>query len=122
MFCPNCGIEDQGRNQFCRSCGTSLHEVRSALEQPDAITTSAVTAREEIGRAIAGKIAEFENIDDLRRAVFEILPAIETFLQSPEERRLHQQEKKLNQIREGVLTLVVGLALMLSSLFVGLVN
>ncbi|HJZ68417.1 MAG TPA: hypothetical protein VKF81_09875 [Blastocatellia bacterium] len=110
MFCPKCGIEDQSANQFCRSCGAALHAVRSALEQPDAITTSAVTAREEIGRAIAAKIAKFEDSDDLRRAVYEILPAIEGFLESPEERRAHQQEKRLNRIREGVITSTVGLA------------
>jgi hypothetical protein len=112
IFCPNCGIEDQSSNQFCRSCGTTLHAVRSALEQPDAITTSAVTAREEIGRAIAAKIAQFEDSDDLRRAVFEILPAVERFLESPEERRAFQQERRSNQIREGVITSAVGLAIM----------
>src|SRR2546425_10820646 len=111
IFCPNCGIEDQSSNQFCRSCGTALHAIRSALEQPDAITTSAVTAREEIGRAIAAKIAQFEASDDLRRAVFEILPAVERFLESPGERRAFQQERRSNQIREGVITSAVGLAI-----------
>jgi Domain of unknown function (DUF6249) len=113
MFCPNCGIEDQSANQFCRSCGTALHVVRSALEQPDAITSSAVTAREEIGRAIAAKIAQFEDSNDLRRGVYEILPAVERFLESPEERREHQREKRLNQIREGVITSAVGLAMII---------
>ena len=89
MFCPNCGLEDQSSNQFCRSCGTALHVVRYALEQPDAITTSAVTAREEIGRAISVKIAELENTDDLRQAVYEILPVVERFLESPEERHTY---------------------------------
>ena len=96
----------------------ALHAVRSAVEQPDAITISAVTAREEIGRAIAGKIAEFENTNELRQAVYEILPVVERFLESPEERRLYQQEKRLNQIREGVLTSVVGLAILLSFLLI----
>jgi hypothetical protein len=113
MFCPSCGIEDQSSNQFCRSCGMALNVVRSAVEQPDAVTSSAVTAREEIGRAIASKIGEFENTNELRQAVYEILPVIESFLESPEERRLHQQEKRLNQIREGALTSVVGLAILL---------
>jgi hypothetical protein len=96
----------------------SLQAVRSAVEQPDAITTSAVTAREEIGRAIAGKIAEFENTHELRQAVYEILPVIERFLESPEEKRLHRQERRLDQIREGVLTSVVGLAILLSFLLI----
>ena len=118
MICPNCGTQDQSGNQFCRSCGLALHAVRSAIEKPDAITTSAVTAREEIGRAIAGKIAEFQNLSDLRRAVYEILPVVEGFLESPEERRLKEQRQRLNQIREGVLTSVVGLAIMLSFLLI----
>jgi hypothetical protein len=122
MFCPNCGLEDQSSNQFCRSCGTALHVVRSALEQPDAITTSAVTAREEIGRAISVKIAELENTEDLRHAVYEILPVVERFLESPEERHKYQQEKRLNQIREGVLTSVVGLAIILSFLLISLIT
>lgn len=118
MFCPNCGLKDQSSNQFCRSCGTGLHAVRSALEQPDEITTSAVTAREEIGRAISVKIAELENTHDLRQVVYEVLPAVERFLESPEEKHSHQQEKRLNQIREGVLTSVVGLAIILCFLLI----
>lgn len=116
MFCPNCGIDDPNNNQFCRSCGTSLQAVRSVLEHPDAITTSAVTAREGIGRAIAEKIAEFEDANELRQSVHELLPAIQRFLESPEERRLYKQEQRLNQVREGMLTSVVGLAIVIPSL------
>jgi hypothetical protein len=118
MFCPYCGTEDSNKNQFCRNCGTSLHAVRLAVEHPDAITASAVTAREEIGRAIAGKISEFKEAHEMRIAAYEILPAIERFLESPEERRLHQQETRLNKIREGVLTSVVGIGVALSFLFI----
>jgi hypothetical protein len=118
MFCPNCGLEDPNQNQFCRSCGTSLNVVRTALEHPDAITTSAINAREGIGRAIAAKIAEFEDANELRQSVYEILPAIERLLESPEERRLSQREQRLNQVREGVLTSIVGLAIILSFLLI----
>ena len=114
MFCPNCGIEDASQNQFCRGCGTSLHAVRSMLDHPDEITSSAVSAREEIGRAIAAKIGEFEHSRDLRRAVYEILPAVESFLTSPEERLALRREQRVNQIREGVLTSVVGLSIILT--------
>jgi hypothetical protein len=113
MFCPKCGQEDPKSSQFCRACGTELQVVRTALERPDAITTSAITAREEIGLAIASKIKEFESSHDLRRAVYELLPAIERFLESPEEKRLHSQERRLQHIREGVLTSAVGLAVAL---------
>jgi hypothetical protein len=116
MFCPNCGIEDQTNNQFCRSCGTSLQSVRVVLEEPDAITRSAVNAREMIGRAIAEKISDFEDARDLRTAVYEVLPAIQGFLESPEERLLKKSEERLNKIREGVLTTVSGIAIMIPSL------
>jgi hypothetical protein len=118
MFCPGCGLEDQKANQFCRNCGTALHSVRFALEQPDAVTSSAVAAREEIGRAISTKIGELRDTQDLRNAVYEILPAVERFLESPEERLSYLQEKRLNQIREGVVTSVVGLAIILSFLLI----
>jgi len=58
MFCPECGIEERHSNQFCRACGSDLRRVRSAVESPDTITASAVSARDEIGRAIAAKIRE----------------------------------------------------------------
>jgi hypothetical protein len=114
MFCPSCGIEDSNQNQFCRGCGTSLQAVRSTLEHSEDITTSEVSAREEIGRAIAAKIAQFEHPNEFRRAVHEILPAIEDFLRSPEERLLLKREERLSQIRDGVLTSVVGLSIILT--------
>jgi len=116
MFCPNCGIEDQTNNQFCRNCGTSLQSVRVVLEEPNAITRSAVNAREMIGRAIAEKISDFEDARDLRKAVYEVLPAIQGFLESPEERLLKKREERLNKIREGVLTTASGIAIMIPSL------
>jgi hypothetical protein len=124
MFCPECGIEDQSRNPFCRGCGTSLNPVRASLERSDEITTSAVTAREEIGRAIAVKIAEIETAGGLREAVYEILPVVESFLESPEERSLNQYQrgKRLNQMHEGVLTAVVGLGIILCSLLISWVT
>src|SRR5215470_12663343 len=102
MFCPNCAAEDRNNSQFCRACGAELHIVRAALERPDAITTSATNAREEIGRAIAAKIKEFRKASDLKRVAEDVLPQVEKFLESPEERRLRH-------LREGVITAAVGL-------------
>jgi len=53
MFCPSCGSEEHQASQFCRACGTDLRVVRMGLERPDSITESAISAREEIGRAVA---------------------------------------------------------------------
>jgi len=102
MFCPSCGAEEKNRTQFCRVCGVELRLVRAALQQPDASSLTAITAKEEITRAIAAKIKELEDADDLAKVTEDILPKIEKFLESPEERRLRR-------MRAGVVTSAVGL-------------
>jgi len=78
-----------------------LRTVRTALARPDSITSSAANARDEIGRAVAAKIAELQNANDLARVVEEVLPEIEKFLESPEERRLRR-------MRAGVTLAAIG--------------
>ena len=102
MFCPNCGYEEHQTNQYCRGCGTDLRAVRVSLEKPDDITASAVSARDEIGRAIADKIRDLEKARDLKKVAEEVLPEIEKFLESPQERRLRG-------IRTGIVTSATGL-------------
>lgn len=101
MFCPNCGYEERQTNQFCRACGANLRIVRSALEKPDNITDAAVTAREEIGRAVAAKIRETESVRELKKVAEDVLPEIEKFLESPE-------EKRMRRIRTGTIIASVG--------------
>ena len=102
MFCPSCGIEERQSNQFCRACGTDLRRVRVAVESPDNITASAVSARDEIGRAVAFKIRETQTVYDLKKVAEDVLPEIEKFLESPEERRLRR-------IRVGTLISSIGI-------------
>ena len=102
MFCPNCGIDEKQPNQFCRACGTNLLPVREVVEGPDGVTASAITAREEIGRAVAAKIRETQNVYDLKKVAEDVLPEIEKFLESPE-------EKRVRRIRLGVLIALIGL-------------
>lgn len=101
MFCPGCGIEERQFNQFCRACGTDLRPVRFAIEAPDTITASAASARDEIGRAVAARIREAQ-ISELSEVAEEVLPEIEKFLESPE-------EKRLRRIRAGIVTSSIGL-------------
>src|SRR5713226_2100635 len=108
MFCPSCGSNEQ-TSQFCRACGTDLRAVRAGLERPDSITAIAVTAREEIGRAVAEKIREVEGSDDLKQVAEDVLPKIEKFLESPE-------EKRLRRMRAGVITAAVGFGVGLPAL------
>ena len=96
-------------SQYCRACGTDLRRVRVSLERPDSITASAVTAREEIGRAVAEQIREVEDSHDLKRVAEDVLPQIEKFLESPE-------EKRLRRMRAGVITAAVGLGAFIPAL------
>jgi hypothetical protein len=106
MFCPSCGTEERGRGRFCRGCGSELEAVRKSMDRPDAVTESAVTARDEVGRAIADKLREIDNAKDLRRVLEDTLPLVEKFLESPEERRLRL-------IRDGLATAFSGLGIAL---------
>ncbi|MCU1268332.1 MAG: hypothetical protein JWM21_4650 [Acidobacteria bacterium] len=106
MYCPGCGSEERQKSQYCRACGTDLGSVRVSLERPDSVTASAVTAREEIGRVFAEKIREVEDSRDLKRIAEDVLPQIEKFLESPE-------EKRLRRMRAGVITAASGLGVTL---------
>src|ERR1044072_1847990 len=102
MYCPSCGSEERQLSQFCRACGTDLRVVRNSLENPDAITQSAISAREHIGMAVADKIRQMSTAKDLERGAEDVLPQFEKFLESPEERRLRR-------IRAGVIAAAIGL-------------
>jgi hypothetical protein len=102
MFCPECGMEDRQANQFCRACGTDLRRVRVAVETPDSITASAASAREELGRAVAMKIREIQGAEELAAVTEDVLPEIEKFLESPE-------EKRLRRMRTGMILSSIGL-------------
>lgn len=115
MFCPSCGSEERQLSQFCRACGTDLRAVRAGLERPDVITNSAATAREEIGRAIAAQIRELKTGKDLEHVAEDVLPKIEEFLESPE-------EKRLRRMRKGVITTAIGLGAMLMFLLIAVVT
>ena len=103
MYCPSCGSEERQLSQFCRACGTDLRIVRTSLERPDEITASAITAREQISKAFADRIRELDSGKELEHVAEDVLPQMEKFLESPEERRLRR-------IRAGVITASVGLA------------
>lgn len=102
MFCPGCGIEERSANQFCRACGADLRRVRGAIESPDQITASAVSARDEIGRSIATRIGELKGASEWSTFAEEVLPEIEKFIESPE-------EKRLRRLRAGTLLASIGL-------------
>lgn len=101
MFCPNCGSEDRQVSQYCRACGTDMRVVRQGLDKPESVAASVISAREEIGRAIAARIREVGDAKDLK-ILEDVLPEVEKFFETPEERRLRR-------IRSGVVTAMCGL-------------
>jgi len=109
MFCPSCGSEERQATQFCRACGTDLRAVRVSMERPDSITASAVSAREEIGRAVADKIRQVEDTRDLKRVAEDVLPQIEKFLESYEEKRLRRVRAGVIVAASGFGTVILGL-------------
>jgi hypothetical protein len=113
MYCPSCGSEERQLSQFCRACGTDLRVVRNSLEHPDAITASAASAREHIGMAIADQIRQMKSAKELEKMAEDVLPPLEKFLESPE-------EKRLRRIRAGVITAAVGLGASLVCLLIAL--
>jgi hypothetical protein len=102
MYCPTCGSEERQATQYCRACGTDLGGVRRGLERPDTITASAVSAREEITRVMAEKIRQMEGSRELKQVAEDVLPQLEKFLESPE-------EKRLRRVRAGVVLAAIGL-------------
>jgi hypothetical protein len=88
-----------------------LRIVRNSLENPDAITQSAISAREHIGMAVADKIRQMSSAKDLEKVAEDILPPFEKFLESPE-------EKRLRRIRGGVITAAIGLGATIVTLLI----
>jgi hypothetical protein len=78
---------------------------------PDALTASAASAREEIGRAVAAKIRDTHSADELAKVSHRVLPEIEKFLESPE-------EKRLRRMRVGMILAGIGLGVTLALLVV----
>lgn len=101
MYCPTCGSEERQLSQYCRACGTDLRSVRLTLEKLDPVTASAVTARDRISQAVAEKIREAQSATELHKVAEDVLPEIEKFLESPEERRLRR-------VRTGVIISFIG--------------
>src|SRR5688572_1223149 len=102
MFCPNCGSEERQASQYCRACGVDMRAVRLSVERPDSITASAVSAREEIGRAVADRIRSGKDAVELKIVTDRVLPQVEKFLESAE-------EKRLRRVRVGTIIAATGL-------------
>jgi len=79
-----------------------MRAVRLSVERPDSITASAVSARDEIGRAVADRIRSVKDAAELKVVTDSVLPEVEKFLESPE-------EKRLRRVRAGTIISATGL-------------
>lgn len=95
MFCPKCGTNQSDDLKFCKTCGTNLQAVRLAAE-----------AREEGEKFDWGKtwVAEMFLSEGERRRRMQELERLSGI--TPE-------VKRYNEIKGGVITACVGLALMI---------
>ncbi len=92
-----------------------MRAVRITLERPDAVTESAISAREHIGRAIADKIRMTQSAGELQTVAEEVLPEIEKFLESPAERRLRR-------LRAGMIMSFIGVGAALAAIIASAVE
>lgn len=85
MFCPQCGTETHEQLKFCKQCGTNLRRVQGVL-----------------GKGGAG-FKTNEAVDGHRLALEEYQEERE------HKRKKSPEEKRLNEIKGGVITACVGL-------------
>ena len=111
MFCPNCGTKGDIETQFCRACGEDLRTVRTPSEQSE--DRSLLLAKERIGRAFANRIEAISSAKELGRVSEDVLPKIESFFETPE-------EKRLKRIRVGSVVSFVGLGVAIGFLIAAL--
>jgi hypothetical protein len=99
MFCPGCSLHVSDDLKFCRQCGANLHNVRDAMSsrpKGDKFDWS--------NTWWAGMLYSAEELERLRGI-------------TPEEQRLNQEKRRLNEIKGGVITSLAGVGVMISFYF-----
>src|ERR1044072_1580371 len=95
MLCPKCGTTQSDELKYCKSCGTNLNLVRLALADPEKLE------------------AKLEDKWDWSKTwVAEMMLSGEE-QQKRQREREHPEEKRYNEIKAGVITGSIGLALMI---------
>jgi hypothetical protein len=95
MFCPGCSLHVNDDLKFCRQCGANLHNVR------DAMTSRSISDRFDWSKTWwAGMMYSAEELERMRGV-------------TPEEQRLNEERRRLNEIKGGVITSSVGVGVMI---------
>jgi hypothetical protein len=97
MFCPGCGFHVNDDLKYCRQCGANIHSVRDALS-----SRSGGEKPDWSRKWWAGMLYSPEDLERLSG----ITPI-------PEEKRLREEKKRFTEIKGGVITSMVGVAVMI---------
>jgi len=99
MFCPGCSLQVNDDLKFCKQCGANLRGVREAM-------TSQSTAEKFTWSKTwwAGMLYSPEELERMRGV-------------TPEEQRLNEERRRLNEIKGGVITSLVGFGVMIAFYF-----
>jgi len=95
MFCPGCGFQVNDDLKFCRQCGANLHGVREAM------TSRSTREKFDWSKTWwAEMIYPKEELERMRGV-------------TPGEKLLREEKKRLDEIRGGVITSLVGIGVMI---------
>ena len=138
MFCPNCGVQSEGSQKFCKSCGTNMHLVSQAMSGKgdllefgqlsidfEAVKKSAV----DFGRNLKGAVSNSGTATRTRDT-----SPHDTTTTEKSRIKLHRKEKKEVQLpkpkewlsyswqhnlRQGLMTLFSGAGLGVALFYIG---
>jgi len=99
MFCPGCGLQVNDDLKYCRQCGANLRGARDAM-----MSSSAEEKFDWSKSWLAELIYDPEELER-RRGV------------TPKEKAIKEEKKRLNEIKGGVITTLVGVGVMISFYF-----
>jgi hypothetical protein len=95
MFCPGCGFQANDDLKFCRQCGANLHGVREAM------TSRSTREKFDWSKTWwAEMIYPKEELERMRGV-------------TPAEKLLREEKKRIDEIKGGVITSLVGVGIMI---------
>jgi hypothetical protein len=95
MFCPGCALETSDDLKFCRRCGANLRGVREAM------TSGATQDKFDWSKTWVADMFLTDEEKERRHFV------------TAEEKRFNEERKRINEIKGGIITSIVGLGLMI---------
>jgi len=94
MFCPGCSLEITDDLKFCRRCGANLRGVREAMVSG--------STQDKFDWSKTWVADMFLNEEERERRRFTTV----------EERQLHEERKRINEIKGGIITALAGVGVM----------